>query len=307
MITLTYRRDGYESPLALFRAAREERHVREFMRKLGEYLGASLRGLWMRKMEFHERGGGWVHWHVLLDWRSRIPHSALMELWGHGGVNVQKATRTRVRYVAKYCAKFLDQVPAWVLAEPASSLKVVAVSPGFWPKEPVPDDNEGWSSLPEDERVSVAAKRGAVIHDRLMKLPIYATVGQMLQRQRECVEIVRWSFMGGEYWREWHRFRLPLWKVVEVLAIHDMRLGLKEGHDWIVCVPSGDAVDALLSDLGLVEAEVWVAAASGQPAAAAALYLSQESNPQSAWMEPWLIEYLMRLEDETIEELRMAA
>lgn len=131
-ITLTYARDGYAGPLDLYRAQAEGRHVREFIRRLGAFWGVSLRGKWIRKMEFQSAGGEhWIHWHLLIETPRKIANSTCSALWGHGFVNVKKITASRLPYFAKYVSKS-SQVPAWILTERARSVKCVAVSPGFW-------------------------------------------------------------------------------------------------------------------------------------------------------------------------------
>ncbi len=128
-VTLTYRREDYADALQLYRRQADERHVREFLRRVGRRLGESLTGRWFCKMEFQK--GGWVHWHVLILDVAKIPHDELTELWGRGHVWVRRLNRRNVRYCTKYTSKAGD-VPAWLLGERPRSVKVVRVSPGFW-------------------------------------------------------------------------------------------------------------------------------------------------------------------------------
>ena len=128
-ITLTYRREEYQSPLDLFRCQQERQDVPLFMRRLQRYLGVSLKGMWLRKLEF--QAGGWVHFHLVLDYDGFIAHSKLLELWGYGHVWVNRWNSKRARYVCKYMSK-AGEVPEWILLEKPRSVKVVAVSPGFW-------------------------------------------------------------------------------------------------------------------------------------------------------------------------------
>ncbi len=129
MLTLTYRRDEYDSPRDLYRAASEERHVRRFIEQLSAFLGRSLTGRWICKLEFQR--GGWVHWHIILLGVTHIDHVAATDIWGHGYVWLNRLTPKRVRYLCKYVSKDA-QLPAFLLAEPLRSVKIIRVSPGFW-------------------------------------------------------------------------------------------------------------------------------------------------------------------------------
>ncbi len=131
-ITLTYRHDDYESPRELYYQMKEQQHVPLFIRRLSRYLGESLTGKWMRKLEFQE--GGWVHFHLIIDYSGFIPQSDLQALWGHGFVWVNRWKDSIAGYVTKYVAKD-GKVPAWILAEKPKTVKIVAVSPGFWEEE----------------------------------------------------------------------------------------------------------------------------------------------------------------------------
>jgi hypothetical protein len=134
-ITLTYNRDDYESPLDLFYAQKERQDVPKFIRRLQKYLGTPLSGLWMRKMEFQTNG--WVHFHMVLDYRKTIPHCKLTELWGHGHVWVERWSEHMAGYLSKYIGKG-DKVPGWILSMKPKTIKIVASSPGFWGNPPQP-------------------------------------------------------------------------------------------------------------------------------------------------------------------------
>lgn len=128
-LTLTYGRTEYGSPLDLYRAQSAERHVRRFIKRLERFLEVSLEGRWIRKMEFQD--GGWVHFHIVLDFPDRIPHDVLAELWGHGFVFVTRVRPKHIGYMSKYAAKTGD-MPGFLLAERVRSIKIIATSPGFW-------------------------------------------------------------------------------------------------------------------------------------------------------------------------------
>ena len=131
-ITLTYRRDDYESPRELYYQMKEQQHVPLFIRRLSRHLGISLTGKWMRKLEFQE--GGWVHFHLIIDYPGFIPQSDLQALWGHGFVWVNRWKDSIANYVTKYVAKD-GKVPAWILAEKPKTVKIISVSPGFWEEQ----------------------------------------------------------------------------------------------------------------------------------------------------------------------------
>jgi len=129
-ITLTYRRDDYQGPLDLYRTQSEEQHVPMFLRRLARALGVeSLRGKWIRKMEFQD--GGWPHFHLVLLWDKRIDWRIIESCWSHGFISVQRFTPQHTKYMSKYFGK-AEQVPAYLLHEKPRSVKIVAASPSFW-------------------------------------------------------------------------------------------------------------------------------------------------------------------------------
>lgn len=247
-LTLTYDREQWGGPRELYEDSRDKRHVRHFLRRLEKYLGASLRGQWLRKMEFHRDKSGWIHWHVLLDWRSRIPHEVLAKLWGFGHVWVSKATKSRVAYTCKYVAKSIGDLPGWLLGEPSRSVRMVHVSPGFWDgvdevevgRELLGDEEEGGGE--EEVRVDV----------RRQKWPAYVTIGQMIERMgRERVAVEAWDNFFGEWRCDCHLFNLGMGQVAQVLAVHGRSMVIGEGGVATVC--SGDLNDDILADLASVE------------------------------------------------------
>jgi len=144
-ITLTYKRDEWESPLHLYREQREKRHFRNFVSRVSKYLNESTNGKWIRKIEFQR--GGWIHFHLILDTNKTIPHLDLMSLWGYGHCWINRCTKARMNYLCKYVSKNNDNVPAYILAEPQRSVKIVAVSPSYW--------NDGHSSSHHESTNSV--------------------------------------------------------------------------------------------------------------------------------------------------------
>lgn len=132
-ITLTYDQSDYENPLELYRVTREDRHVRRFKERLQKYLGENLNGKWARKMEFTK--SGWLHYHMILETNKFIPHTDLLQLWGHGHVWINQLKTQHIRYFTKYVAKQFESLPSYLLGERPRSIKIVAVSPTFWGEE----------------------------------------------------------------------------------------------------------------------------------------------------------------------------
>ena len=135
-VTLTYDRTGetydgggFDSSLACYRAAQDEQHVPLFLRKVSRYLGESLTGRWICKLEFQK--GGWPHWHIIILDVPKIPHDQLKRMWNKGHVDVRRMSPKNIRYVTKYTCKGGD-LPAWLLAERSRAVKIIRVSPGFW-------------------------------------------------------------------------------------------------------------------------------------------------------------------------------
>lgn len=141
-VTLTYDRTGdtydgggFDSSLACYRAAQDEQHVPLFLRKVSRYLGESLTGRWICKLEFQK--GGWPHFHIIMLDVPKIPHEELKLMWNKGHVDVRRMSPKNIRYCTKYAAKGGD-LPAWLLAERSRAVKIIRVSPGFWKR----DDDE---------------------------------------------------------------------------------------------------------------------------------------------------------------------
>lgn len=179
-ITLTYQRNQYKDPRHLYREASEKKHVAEFMKRLSRYLGESLTGRWICKMEFQE--GGWVHWHIILLGISRIDHGQLAGLWGFGHVWIKRMSKESLRYMTKYVAKG-DGLPAFLYGERPRSVKVIRTSKGFWGE-----------STPKRERDRPEPSP---------QLDAYRPIGESL-RQSDSTSIVQ--DLTGAY----HTKRIPL-------------------------------------------------------------------------------------------------
>jgi len=129
-ITLTYDRNNYKNPAQLYREQSEQRHIRLFIRRLSNYLGVSLNGKWIRKMEF--QNGGWIHFHLIIDSPKYIPHEHLNMLWGFGYTWINVAKWSKVKYFCKYISKKFEDVPPYLYMERMRSVKIIACSPNFW-------------------------------------------------------------------------------------------------------------------------------------------------------------------------------
>jgi hypothetical protein len=142
MVTLTYRREEYDSPLDLYRHTREKRHIRGFLRRLGKLTGEDYAGRWLCKMEFQR--GGWVHYHMVIRGTKRIEHTLLDEAWGYGFVYITRAPGHRLKYLCKYVAKDCS-APDFLYNERMRSVRIITSARGFWSdteKQPPRDEPE---------------------------------------------------------------------------------------------------------------------------------------------------------------------
>jgi hypothetical protein len=144
-------------------------------------------------MEFQH--GGWAHWHLLILGVSYIDHAALTDLWGYGYVWVRRADEAELRYVCKYLAKD-GEFPAFLYLRPIRSVKIIRVSPGFW--------NPSTSSM-DDDADGAAAEDGEdatgddEYEDEPVKLPIYVTIGEMIERGEEAIVCRQDCEVGHRY------------------------------------------------------------------------------------------------------------
>lgn len=132
-LTLTYAPVPGESSEALFERARREQHVALFVRALRERMGCGELEYFCKR-EF--QANGTLHYHMIVVGLSYVPHDLVSEVWagasGTGGfVWVERLTRARLKYVAKYVCKS-GQVPPWVWELPSRGFKVTSCSRGFW-------------------------------------------------------------------------------------------------------------------------------------------------------------------------------
>jgi|GEM_PF-2061574 len=104
--------------------------LRRFLGRLRAAFGHSFRWCW--KLEFHD--DGYAHWHLLVEYKKRIPQDFLPRVeswWGLGRVNVRRVKARDIRYVFKYVAKGVEEVPEWV-AKHKGRFRVFQASKGFY-------------------------------------------------------------------------------------------------------------------------------------------------------------------------------
>lgn len=189
LVTLTYRRDEYESARDLWRAQSDDQHVPLFMRRLGRAIGEDLRGRWIAKAEFQE--GGWVHFHVVLLGVERIEHEVIERTWGHGFVWVNRLTQSRLRYACKYVAK-AGGIPAFLYA--SRRVTLIRTSTGFWldgdeseepERAPRPEVPPSVGYIPIGERIARAARQTVVRDEwgrwRTIHRPVWDIVRELVQ------------------------------------------------------------------------------------------------------------------------------
>jgi len=90
--------------------------------------------LWCWKLEFHHDDDGYPHWHLLIEYRKRIPAEILVVLerwWGLGRINVRRVGGHDIGYLFKYVTKAVEDVPQWV-GNHKGRMRVFQTSRGFY-------------------------------------------------------------------------------------------------------------------------------------------------------------------------------
>jgi len=80
--------------------------IRRFLACFRTALGKVF--LWCWKLEFHHDDEGYPHWHLLIEYRRRIPQEMLTVLerwWGLGRINVRRVKAQDIAYLFKYVTK----------------------------------------------------------------------------------------------------------------------------------------------------------------------------------------------------------
>lgn len=109
-----------------------KQRIRRFLVKFRRAIGRRFHWCW--KLEFHHDDDGYPHWHLLIDYRNRIPPEILRDLevwWNLGRVNVRRVRKQDIPYVFKYVAKGPDDLPEWVCCH-KGRLRVFQACHGFY-------------------------------------------------------------------------------------------------------------------------------------------------------------------------------
>lgn len=279
-LTLTYARDDYDDPRDLYHRSRDERHVRRFMARLAKFLGQSLTGRWLCKLEFQR--GGWIHWHVLILGIDRIEHAALTEIWGHGFTFISKATPGRIRYLCKYISK-TGELPAFLYMEAIRSVKIIRTSSGFWNDQDKGDElGTCDDDLPTHNADGIAIDY--IDEPKRQKLHnCYVSIGEIIERNEQQT-VVRDD--RGRY----AHVNVDPWSFFEQLK----RLGaqITGGHrGWIeVSGVTWDQVGAIAYDERQAREDAAAREAAGTvpPSRSDGLYLTDGGNPPPRIIPKWL-------------------
>lgn len=167
------------SPIVAYERGKDR--IRRFLARMRVCLGRPFKWCW--KLEFQD--DGYAHWHLLIEYRKRIPQESLPRLeqwWGLGRVNVRRVLGSDIRYVFKYVAKGIDEIPEWVLRY-KGRFRVFQACRGFYTKRRgrVHVKREPRSCL---MRVDLRTRLG---YDERRALLV--TVNQWGQRRARCVKI----------------------------------------------------------------------------------------------------------------------
>jgi hypothetical protein len=118
------------SPYAAYLLGKQR--LRRFLARFRKAVGHAF--LWCWKLEFHD--DGYPHWHLLLEYRKRIPEEMLSRFedwWGLGRPNVERVKERDIAYIFKYVAKGPEDLPAWVMSH-KGRIRVFQSSAGFFTK-----------------------------------------------------------------------------------------------------------------------------------------------------------------------------
>jgi hypothetical protein len=89
---------------------------------------------WWWKLEFHapdDKGRGYAHWHLLIDYKRPIDVSDLSKAWDLGRTNIRGVRDSGFKYLFKYVSKSPDYLPQWFLDR--TRVRLCQSSPGFYP------------------------------------------------------------------------------------------------------------------------------------------------------------------------------
>ena len=91
------------------------------------------------KLELHEPdeddGQVYPHWHLLLDWKTKVDFVAVSGMWRMGRVNVQRIEDEGFDYVFKYVSKTVEDLPDWL--KKRRVVRAWSASKGFFLDRPI--------------------------------------------------------------------------------------------------------------------------------------------------------------------------
>ena len=117
--------------------AKGKERIRRFLAQIRKALGREF--LWCWKLEFHHDDCGYPHWHLLIEYKQRIPQEMFSEVerwWGLGRINVRRVKARDVRYVFKYVTKVAEDMPEWI-GRHKGRIRVFQTSRGFYTQHQV--------------------------------------------------------------------------------------------------------------------------------------------------------------------------
>ena len=187
-------------------AMTRDRHVSRFMDRLGEAVGEDFSGRWWSKREFTK--AGFVHNHLLIEGPEFLDYGKVHECWGFGRVDCQKARSHGglAWYVGKYCTKYGDEPPAWILARPHGTARFTTSSDGWWSelhgdlsdKPRSVRDREGWGQAAEGSRPGTGRDADACPRPRHVRdieldreCGCYESAGDRIERLSRTVVVRR--------------------------------------------------------------------------------------------------------------------
>ena len=106
--------------------------MRRFLARFRKAIGRDF--LWCWKLEVHADEDGYPHWHLLIDYRKKIPmeiFERLTKWWGLGRVDVRRVRQQDWEYLFKYVSKGLEELPEW-LTHFKGRIRIFQTSRGFW-------------------------------------------------------------------------------------------------------------------------------------------------------------------------------
>lgn len=134
--------DRTSSPLEVYQRGKDR--IRRYLAKWRKCLNAvaddfigplqenQCRMRWFWKLEMHE--DGYPHWHLLIEYKKKIPQEFLEEVaswWGLGRHSVGRVRRKEMHYVFKYVCKGGSSIPDWIL-DFKGRIRCVQASQGFY-------------------------------------------------------------------------------------------------------------------------------------------------------------------------------